>query len=143
MQPINSSAIAVFIPNPPVPESALLRDLIFVFQGIDGQHIKFDDATNEYVLDASRVGHRVLVFMHVHILISPKRHRATFFSRPRTLCCGLLNWDGCTGECRCLCTRDTMTLLSVWSDRYSYPHLSGWDDNSLSDSHSALRSNAS
>ncbi|ORZ02633.1 Spc98 family-domain-containing protein [Syncephalastrum racemosum] len=39
-----------------VPESALLRDLIFVFQGIDGQHIKLDCGTNEYVLDASR-GH--------------------------------------------------------------------------------------
>ena len=35
-----------------VPESALLRDLIFIFQGIDGQYIKFDTNTGEYAMDS-------------------------------------------------------------------------------------------
>jgi gamma-tubulin complex component 3 len=33
-----------------VSESELLRDLIFVFQGIDGQYIKFDKSINDYGL---------------------------------------------------------------------------------------------
>ncbi|KAI7867946.1 Spc98 family-domain-containing protein [Spinellus fusiger] len=35
-----------------VPESALLRDLIFIFQGIDGQYIKLDPVSNEYSIDS-------------------------------------------------------------------------------------------
>ncbi|KAI8150176.1 Spc98 family-domain-containing protein [Fennellomyces sp. T-0311] len=38
--------------EPVVPESALLRDLIFIFQGIDGQYIKYDSGTGEYVMDS-------------------------------------------------------------------------------------------
>ncbi|KAI7848139.1 Spc98 family-domain-containing protein [Circinella umbellata] len=38
--------------EPVVPESALLRDLIFIFQGIDGQYIKFDTNTGEYAMDS-------------------------------------------------------------------------------------------
>ncbi|KAI8344273.1 Spc98 family-domain-containing protein [Chlamydoabsidia padenii] len=34
-----------------VPEAYLLRDLIYIFQGIDGQYITFDPINNEYVLD--------------------------------------------------------------------------------------------
>ncbi|KAI8061728.1 gamma-tubulin complex component protein [Gongronella butleri] len=34
-----------------VPESALLRDLIYILQGIDGQYIRFDPATSEYHFD--------------------------------------------------------------------------------------------
>ncbi|KAI9270462.1 Spc98 family-domain-containing protein [Phascolomyces articulosus] len=38
--------------EPVVPESALLRDLIFIFQGIDGQYIKYDSHNQEYVMDS-------------------------------------------------------------------------------------------
>ncbi|KAI9317136.1 Spc98 family-domain-containing protein [Dichotomocladium elegans] len=34
-------------------ESKILRDLIFVLQGIDGQYIRFDKTTNEYTIDPS------------------------------------------------------------------------------------------
>lgn len=34
-----------------VPEAYLLRDLIYIFQGINGQYITFDPLTKEYVLD--------------------------------------------------------------------------------------------
>ncbi|OAD75106.1 hypothetical protein PHYBLDRAFT_96718, partial [Phycomyces blakesleeanus NRRL 1555(-)] len=33
-------------------ESALLRDLIFIFQGIDGQYIRFDPGSGEYTIDS-------------------------------------------------------------------------------------------
>ncbi|KAI8884244.1 hypothetical protein K501DRAFT_271911 [Backusella circina FSU 941] len=33
-----------------ISESVLLRDLIFIFQGIDGQYIKFDSTTNGYTI---------------------------------------------------------------------------------------------
>ncbi|KAI9022722.1 Spc98 family-domain-containing protein [Phycomyces nitens] len=35
-----------------IPESALLRDLIFIFQGIDGQYIKFDPGSDEYSINS-------------------------------------------------------------------------------------------
>lgn len=34
-----------------VPDALLLRDLIYIFQGIDGQYVTFDSANNEYILD--------------------------------------------------------------------------------------------
>lgn len=37
--------------NETLSESTLLRDLIFILQGIDGQYIKFDPAINEYAID--------------------------------------------------------------------------------------------
>ncbi|KAF9169018.1 hypothetical protein BGX21_003319 [Mortierella sp. AD011] len=36
-----------------VEESALLRDLIFVFQGINGKMIKFEEESGTYVIDPS------------------------------------------------------------------------------------------
>ncbi|KAF7728906.1 Gamma-tubulin complex component 3 [Apophysomyces ossiformis] len=38
---------------PDLPESALLRDLIFIFQGIDGRYIKFDPSIDDYTMDCS------------------------------------------------------------------------------------------
>ena len=35
----------------PYVEDLLLRDLLFVFQGIPGQHIKFDNRSEQYVID--------------------------------------------------------------------------------------------
>lgn len=37
--------------NETLSESTLLRDLIFILQGIDGQYIKFDPTINEYAID--------------------------------------------------------------------------------------------
>lgn len=37
--------------NETLSESAILRDLIFILQGIDGQYIKFDPAISEYAID--------------------------------------------------------------------------------------------
>ncbi|KAH8556990.1 Spc98 family-domain-containing protein [Umbelopsis sp. PMI_123] len=34
-----------------VPEPAILRDIMFIFQGIDGTYIKFDSETDAYVID--------------------------------------------------------------------------------------------
>jgi len=34
-----------------IPEEALVRDVVFVLQGIDGQHIKFDVAADSYIVD--------------------------------------------------------------------------------------------
>lgn len=34
-----------------VSESDILRDLIFIFQGIDGQYIKLNPTTDEYLID--------------------------------------------------------------------------------------------
>ncbi|ORZ25249.1 gamma-tubulin complex component protein [Absidia repens] len=38
-------------PEIKVPDALLLRDLIYIFQGIDGQYITFDSENNEYILD--------------------------------------------------------------------------------------------
>ncbi|KAI9495284.1 Spc98 family-domain-containing protein [Zychaea mexicana] len=38
--------------EPVVPESELLRDLIFIFQGIDGQYIKYDSNSDVYAMDS-------------------------------------------------------------------------------------------
>ncbi|CAO3611650.1 unnamed protein product [Cunninghamella echinulata] len=35
----------------PISEALILKDLIYIFQGIDGQYITFDSDTNEYILD--------------------------------------------------------------------------------------------
>ncbi|EIE76966.1 hypothetical protein RO3G_01670 [Rhizopus delemar RA 99-880] len=37
--------------RPDVSESDILRDLIFIFQGIDGQYIKLNPTTDEYLID--------------------------------------------------------------------------------------------
>ncbi|KAI8920406.1 Spc98 family-domain-containing protein [Entophlyctis helioformis] len=37
--------------NPTVTEPELIRDVLFVFQGVDGKHIKFDAAADNYVMD--------------------------------------------------------------------------------------------
>jgi gamma-tubulin complex component 3 len=34
-----------------VPEAAILRDIMFIFQGIDGTYVKFDAETDAYVID--------------------------------------------------------------------------------------------
>ncbi|KAI9189378.1 Microtubule-nucleating Tub4p (gamma-tubulin) complex component [Blastocladiella emersonii ATCC 22665] len=36
-----------------IPEAMIIKDLLFVFQGIDGRLIKWDAARNEYVIDPS------------------------------------------------------------------------------------------
>lgn len=33
-----------------MPESSLLRDLIFLFQGIDGQYIRYDPSINDHII---------------------------------------------------------------------------------------------
>ncbi|CAG8462995.1 6398_t:CDS:10 [Paraglomus occultum] len=38
-----------------ISEALLLRDIVFVFQGIDGQYIKFDKTTGSYLVD-SKIG---------------------------------------------------------------------------------------
>ena len=35
-----------------ISEALLLRDVVFVFQGIDGQYIKFDKTTGSYLVDS-------------------------------------------------------------------------------------------
>lgn len=43
--------------NETLSESAILRDLIFILQGIDGQYIKFDPTINEYAIDQKVIYH--------------------------------------------------------------------------------------
>jgi len=37
--------------NKEIPEAQLLRDIVFVLQGIEGQHIKFERGSSSYVID--------------------------------------------------------------------------------------------
>ncbi|CAJ0759444.1 24280_t:CDS:2, partial [Entrophospora sp. SA101] len=39
-------------PNKEISEAQLLRDIVFVLQGIEGQHIKFEKGSSSYIIDS-------------------------------------------------------------------------------------------
>jgi len=46
-----SHSLFFFLAANLIPEEVLIRDVVYVFQGIDGEYIKFDKAENSYVID--------------------------------------------------------------------------------------------
>ena len=41
----------IFLANVEVSEALLLRDIVFIFQGINGQFIKYNEDSSSYIID--------------------------------------------------------------------------------------------
>ncbi|CAO3696701.1 unnamed protein product [Rhizopus microsporus] len=85
-----------------VSESEILRDLVFVFQGIDGQYIKLDTATNEYYINKQTLPlsppkeeliYRLTVtgwlFIHVKTFVDTHMHNNTTSLVVQSLCAAI------------------------------------------------------
>lgn len=85
-----------------VSESEILRDLVFVFQGIDGQYIKLDTVTNEYYINKQTLPlsppkeeliYRLTVtgwlFIHVKTFVDTHMHNNTTSLVVQSLCAAI------------------------------------------------------
>jgi len=69
---LRESLPCVFSASSEIPESVILREIIFVFQGIEGKYIRYDATKDRFSIDS-----KVRIYCHGilwYVVITIKRH---------------------------------------------------------------------